>query len=68
MLSDPLFILAAIASLGVLAVLAVGIAGFGRGGEFNRKHGNRMMRWRLYAQFSAVALIMVFVYFRSKGA
>ncbi len=68
LLSDPLFLLAAAASLVVLVVLAVGIGGFGRGGEFNRKHGNRMMRWRLYAQFTAVALIMVFVYFRSKGA
>ncbi|MGY6696280.1 MAG: twin transmembrane helix small protein [Roseinatronobacter sp.] len=68
MLSDPLFLLAAAASLVVLVILAVGIGGFGRGGEFNRKHGNRMMRWRLYAQFAAVALIMVFVYFRSKGA
>lgn len=68
MLSDPLFLLAAAASLVVLVVLAVGIGGFGRGGEFNRKHGNRMMRWRLYAQFAAVVLIMVFVYFRSKGA
>ncbi len=68
LLSDPLFLLAAAASLVVLVILAVGIGGFGRGGEFNRKHGNRMMRWRLYAQFAAVALIMVFVYFRSKGA
>lgn len=67
MLSDPLFIIAAIASLAVLVVLAIGIGGFAQGGAFNRKHGNRMMRWRLYAQFTAVALIMVFVYFR-KGA
>ncbi|TVS04087.1 MAG: twin transmembrane helix small protein [Rhodobacteraceae bacterium] len=64
MLSDPLFIVAAIASLAVLGILAVGIGGFAKGGEFNRKHGNRMMRWRIYAQFTAVALIMVFVYFR----
>lgn len=68
MLSDPLFLLAAAAALGVLVILAIGIGGFARGGEFNRKNGNRMMRWRLYAQFAAVALIMVFVYFRSKGA
>jgi hypothetical protein len=68
MLTDPLFLLAAAASLVVLVVLAVGIGGFARGGEFNRKNGNRMMRWRLYAQFGAVVLIMVFVYFRSKGA
>lgn len=68
MLSDPLFVIAAIAALGVLVILAIGIGGFARGGEFNRKHGNRMMRWRLYAQFGAVVLIMVFVYFRSRGA
>ena len=68
MLSDPLFLLAAAASLVVLVVLAVGIGGFARGGEFNRKHGNRMMRWRIYAQFGAVVLIMIFVYFRSTGA
>ncbi len=67
MLSDPLFIIAAIAALVVLGILAVGIGGFAQGGAFNRKHGNRMMRWRIYAQFAAVALIMVFVYFR-KGA
>ena len=68
MLSDPLFLLAAAAAFGVLVILAIGIGGFARGGEFNRKNGNRMMRWRLYAQFAAVVLIMVFVYFRSKGA
>ncbi len=68
MFSDPLFLLAVVAALGVLVILAVGIGGFARGGEFNRKNGNRMMRWRLYAQFGAVVLIMVFVYFRQKGA
>ena len=68
MLSDPLFLIAAFAALVVLVVLAVGIGGFARGGEFNKKHGNRMMRWRLYAQFSAVVLIMIFLYFRTRGA
>ncbi len=68
MLSDPLFLIAALAALVVLAILAVGIGGFARGGEFNKKHGNRMMRWRLYAQFGAVVLIMIFLYFRTRGA
>lgn len=68
MFSDPLFLLAAVASLGVLVILAIGIGGFARGGEFNRKNGNRMMRWRLYAQFGAVVMIMIFVYFRQRGA
>jgi len=66
--SDPLFIAAAIACLVVVGVLAVGIGGFGKGGEFNQKHGNRMMRYRLIAQFIAVILIVAFVYFRQKGA
>jgi len=65
---DPLFLLAAVASLVVLVVLAIGIGGFAKGGEFNRKHGNRMMRYRLIAQFVAVILIVAFAWFRSKGA
>lgn len=67
MASDPLFIIAAIASLGVLVILAIGIGGFAKGGEFNRKHGNRLMRWRIGAQFLAVVLILAFVYFRRQG-
>ena len=64
MLSDPLFILAALACLAVVGVLAVGIGGFAKGGEFNQKHGNRMMRWRLGLQAVAVVLIVAFVYMR----
>ena len=66
--SDPLFIAAAVACLVVLGVLAVGIGGFGKGGAFNQKHGNRMMRYRLIAQFIAVILIVAFVYFRKEGS
>ncbi|MCC1480550.1 twin transmembrane helix small protein [Roseibaca sp. Y0-43] len=66
--NDPLFIAAVVACLAVLGVLVVGIGGFGKGGAFNQKHGNRMMRWRLYLQFIAVILIVAFVYFRQKGA
>jgi uncharacterized membrane protein HdeD (DUF308 family) len=65
---DPLFLVALVACLAVLGILAVGIGGFGQGGAFNRKHGNRMMRWRLIAQFIAVVLILTFVYFRQQGA
>ena len=67
MASDPLFIVTVLVVLSVLAVLAVGILGFGKGGEFNRKHGNRMMRYRLVAQAIAVALIVLFVFVRSSG-
>jgi hypothetical protein len=61
MANDPLFIVAAIAVLGVLVILMIGIGGFARGGEFNKKHANRLMRYRIYAQAGAVALILLFV-------
>ena len=67
MLSDPMFLLAAGASLGVLVILMIGIGGFAKGREFNKKHANRLMRYRLAAQFVAVLLIVGFAYMRSKG-
>ncbi len=67
MINDPIFILAAIACLVVLAVLAVGIGSFGKGGEFNRLHANRLMRYRIAAQAVAVVLIVGFAYFRARG-
>jgi hypothetical protein len=67
MINDPMFILAAIASLGVLVILMIGIGGFARGGEFNRKHANRLMRYRIAAQAVAVLLIVGFAFLRSQG-
>jgi hypothetical protein len=64
MANDPLFLAAAAAALLVLGILAVGIGGFGRGGGFNRKHANRLMRYRIAAQFLAVVLILLFVALR----
>ncbi|WP_449041527.1 twin transmembrane helix small protein [Paracoccus sp. (in: a-proteobacteria)] len=64
MQDQPLFILAALAVLVVTVILMVGIGGFARGGDFNRKHGNRMMRWRIVAQAVAVALILIFIWLR----
>ncbi len=63
MAGDPLFIVAVIACFAVLGVLVVGVFGFARGGEFNKKHANRIMRLRLLLQFLAVLLIIAFVYF-----
>ena len=63
MTSSPLFFVAAFACLAVLGVLFVGIIGFARGGDFNRKHANRIMRLRLLLQFIAVLLILAYVAF-----
>ena len=61
MANDPLFIIAAIAALAVLVILMVGIGGFAKGGEFNRKHANRIMRYRIIAQAIAVAILVIWV-------
>jgi hypothetical protein len=67
MTDDPLFLLAAVACFIVLAILMTGIGGFARGGDFNRKHANRIMRYRILAQAIAVALILGFVLLRGRG-
>ena len=45
----------------VLIVLGVGIIGMLRGGDFNRKYGNKLMRVRVATQGLAILLILLFV-------
>jgi len=42
MSQDPLFILIIISMAVVLIILMVGIGGFWKGGEFNRKYANKI--------------------------
>ncbi len=63
--SDPMFWLAVAGCLVVLVILVIGIGGFAKGGEFNRKHANRLMRYRIAAQALAVLIIVVFAWARS---
>jgi len=64
MLNDPLFIIIVIACGVVAVILAMGISTFGKEGKDNGKRANKFMRWRIIAQFVAVALILAFVYIR----
>lgn len=64
MWNDPVYLLILGALACVVVILATGIIGFARGGEWNRKHGNRMMRWRIIAQFIALCLIMLYLWLR----
>ena len=68
MANSPLFWIVAIACLAVLAVLAIGIGGFAKGGEFNRKYANKLMRLRILLQFIAVILILIFVALTRQGS
>lgn len=62
--SDPLFILVVIAVLAVVIILIMGLGGFAGGGDFNKRSSNKLMRMRIIAQFIAVVLILIYVYFR----
>ena len=67
MFRDPLFLVVVVAVAAVAIILLTGIGGFARGGDFNKKHANRVMRWRIYAQAVAIVLILLFVWIRRGG-
>ena len=43
----------------VVGVLLAGFVSMGKGGEFNEKYGNKLMRLRVISQGVAVALMLV---------
>lgn len=45
----------------VVATLFTGLAGMARAGEFNRRHGNRLMRLRVGLQGLAIALFIIYM-------
>ena len=60
-------ILVAIALGAVVVVLIVGVFAMARGGAFNTRYGNRMMRGRVALQALAVILMLVCVFAASRG-
>jgi lipid II:glycine glycyltransferase (peptidoglycan interpeptide bridge formation enzyme) len=52
-------VLIAAAVLATFGVLATGIVSMIRGGEFNRKYGNKLMQWRVIMQAVALGLVML---------
>ena len=52
-------VLIVVAMLMTLGVLFAGLIAMARGGDFNRKHGNRLMRWRVMAQFTAIVIFAI---------
>ena len=55
----PLHYLLFAAMLATLGVLIVGVTGFLKGGAFNEKYGNKLMRARVGLQFVALAILAV---------
>ena len=54
-------ILLAVVLGAVLLVILFGTLTMARGGEFNRRHGNRLMRARVILQFAAVVLLVLLI-------
>ncbi len=54
-----LFVLLIAALAGVVGVLILGMVSMVRGGEFNRKYGNKLMRARVILQGVAILLLML---------
>jgi hypothetical protein len=58
-----LLIAAMVATLGVLFA---GLFTMARGGEFNRRHGNTIMRWRVALQAVAILLFLLLAFSLSR--
>ena len=57
------YLLIPISLLAVLAVLGTGIYAMFKGGDFNKKYSNKVMRLRITVQFVAIVIIMSALYF-----
>ena len=60
-------IAAAVVCFAVLIVLMVGVGSFAKGGDFNRKYANKIMRLRIILQAVAVVLILITVWIARMG-
>ena len=61
MASDPFFVLILLACLAVVVVLMLGLGGFAKGSGWAQKNSNKLMRYRIGAQFLAVLLIVSYI-------
>jgi hypothetical protein len=58
-MSGTLFTLLIVAMLATLAVLFIGLFSMARGGEFNKKYGNKLMRFRVLFQGAAILIFII---------
>jgi len=66
-MSTGLIILMFVAMGATVLVLFVGLFSMIRGGEFNRKYSNKLMRLRVLFQAIAIAIFAMLIYFTRHG-
>ena len=60
-MSGVLFTLMIIAMVAVVAVLFWGLFSMARGGAYNHRNANKLMRWRVALQGVAILLFVLFM-------
>ena len=58
-MSTAFFILGGLFAIATLVTLMTGVVGMGKGGAFNDKYGNKLMRMRVILQFCAVGCFVL---------
>lgn len=58
-MSPTLLIVLLLAMAAVVATLFIGLIGMAKGGAFNARYGNLLMRWRVVLQAVAVLVLIV---------
>jgi hypothetical protein len=66
-MSDILNLAVPITLVIVLIVLIFGMVALFRGGDYARSNSNKLMRWRVIAQFAAVVALMGALWFKTGG-
>ena len=59
--------LLAVTLAAIVIVLITGIIGMARGGDFNAKHGNKLMRMRVILQGLAIVLFLLLMVTAYRG-
>ncbi len=67
MMNNVILILLAITLAAVVIVLVTGVVGMARGGDFNARYGNKLMRVRVLLQGLAIVLFILLVVTSSRG-
>ena len=47
-----------------MVILGVGVVGMGKGGDFNRRNSNKLMRMRVICQGLAIASFVLYLFAR----
>lgn len=45
------------------AIMILGVGAMSQGGDFNKKHGNKLMQARIVSQFVTLALVVLYLFY-----